>query len=79
MSAVEGLTLCASCGTPVETVEVSAELVGLLRQLYHEEGVLIWLRGANGLLDRRPFELIAEGREQEVVDVVVRMLDGVFS
>lgn len=85
------LILCASCGVEMEkggcpddgrhrrTVTVPASLVALLAEVYRPEGVRLWLRGRHRLLDeRRPIDLIAEGRTEEVEAIVHGLIDGVF-
>lgn len=56
-----------------------ASLVALLAEVYRPEGIRIWLRGRHGMLEeRRPIDLIAEGRTDEVEALVHGLIDGVF-
>jgi len=62
------------------TVEVPAKLVGLLGEVYTPQGIRLWLRGRYKLLgERRPFELIADGRAEEVEAIVHGLIEGVFA
>lgn len=52
-------------------------LVGELREAYTDEGIQIWLKSRNrNLGHRRPLDLLSEGRFDEVLDEVQRVVGG---
>ncbi len=63
-----------------ETVDRLLDVVHLvteLRDVYTDEGIQIWLRSRNRHLGhRRPIELLAEGRVDDVLDEVQRVVGG---
>lgn len=52
-------------------------LVRELREVYSDEGIQIWLKSRNrNLRHRRPLDLLAEDRIEEVLDEVQRVVGG---
>lgn len=52
-------------------------LVNELREVYTDEGIQIWLRSRNrNLGGRRPIDLLADDRVDEVLDEVQRVIGG---
>jgi len=52
-------------------------LVSELREVYTDEGIQIWLKSRNRNLGRqRPIDLLSEGRIDEVLDEVQRVVGG---
>lgn len=52
-------------------------LVSELREVYTDEGIQIWLKSRNRNLDRqRPIDLLSEGRVDEVLEEVHRVVGG---
>lgn len=52
-------------------------VVGELREVYTDEGIQIWLKSRNrNLGHRRPIDLLGEGRVDEVLDEVERVVGG---
>lgn len=64
-------------GKTVDRVLDFVHLVSELREVYTDEGIQIWLRSRNrDLQHRRPIELLAEGRVDEVLAEVHRVIGG---
>ncbi len=52
-------------------------LVKELREVYTDEGIQIWLKSRNrNLAHRRPLDLLAEERTEDVLDEVQRVVGG---
>lgn len=64
-------------GETVNRVLDVVHLVKELREVYTDEGIQIWLRSRNrNLGQRRPIDLLAENRVDEVLDEVQRVVGG---
>jgi len=62
-------------GLRIEKLLDLRDVVERLREVYAPEGVEIWLHARNRNLDRkRPVELLAEGRLDEVIEEVDRVV-----
>ncbi len=64
-------------GQSVDRVLDVVHVVRELREVYTDEGIQIWLRSRNrNLGHRRPIDLLAEDRTDEVLAEVERVLSG---
>jgi DNA-binding transcriptional regulator YiaG len=64
-------------GTAATRVLDVVHLVSQLRDVYTDEGIQIWLKTRNrNLGGRRPIELLGEGRFDEVLEEVDRVVGG---
>jgi hypothetical protein len=60
--------------------QASIELLVLLRELYHDADVPRWLESRQALFDGEiPNEMIAQGREGELIRSLRQLLDGAYS
>lgn len=56
------------------------QVFGRLLDLYEPATALKWLRGTNALLgNRRPIDVLAEGKWEEVWDALERERDGSYA
>lgn len=52
-------------------------ILDLVEEVYGEDGATVWLHARNRMLEsKRPLDLIAEDRADEVIDLLDRIADG---